>query len=439
MIVILSILSNYYEIKYVESHVDESSWMQKTYFYYLFFIQKDYLNSDWDNLISYDHPHVMDYILGLSMHLGRNKIDNSSGGIYDWLKTSYCDDLELKLIQLNQTKRNNKVEFLISYIESLKPNMKKSEIYQFSESDILFARKVIFSFAVLSMILLIFIIYFITRNFLAALITGLIYINNDIVLPAFQQVLSDSVTSFLIILNIYLMILLFHNHEKIFSKKGKMLSIFIGISLSLAIGTKFYAIFLAFFVFLIYIYKIIQSFYFKQKNTFYWIQSFIIIILTSIILFIILNPMLYFHPFENGQKLVNNRIYAMNIQNLVIDKAITSISQKISVIIKYGIFLGYDFNTIEGIFMIIIFFFLFTLGIWKLLICFLNEYSKCCVGPYTIILLWIVSTFIINSLGIHVIWIRYFIPHVICTVVLFGLGISKAIDIFSERYLKHFS
>ncbi len=429
IVFILSIINLSSKIYSPTEHLDESSWLHNAYFYKLFFLDKDTSNPNWVNFIAYDQPPVGKYILGFALH-ANNKIIDSIGGEMTWhnnvTKYIFKSGLENKI-----NKDTPDIKNLIDYSDSLLAQIKISPITNIDSNDLYTGRITIFIFGILASIVAIIIGWYISKEITVGLLAGLLLINNPVTSPGFEQVLPDSIWCFFILVSILGLILLFNelqNRNRL--RNIIFLSILIGLSISLAIGTKLIAVYIIPVIILIFIIKL------TFRNTFpqFKIQliSLLLIFSTFSIFFILLNPFLYHDQFNNLLKMANHRELIIKIQTLVQDPSINSISERFYAISKYGIFLGYDLDSwikkTVGIFYI----FIFIVGIWEIAKMSILERKNKLIGPAIIISSCFIITYIIIAPSIHMQWERYFLPLVICNIFIFSIGTKRTIQLIKD-------
>ena len=445
------ILTLYSTIDIAPKHIDENAWMHSTYFYHLFFQERDFFNEDWHNFISYEQPPVGKYILGFALHVSNHKVADTNGGLMNWYSDipkdapgfSSINEFRKRLSKLVDKYGLASDRRLLKYSYFLLEQVKNPiRATSFTHQDYKAGRMTIFIFGILATALLVVIGAYAFKYLFIGLLAGLVFLSNNVTIPTFQQVLPDSICCFFVLSSLFILFRLFRelSIRESLQKKIIGLAVLEGLFLSLALGTKFITTYMA--VAVVFVFMTSVSFEIaksrKTKNEFFprrivlRISILIIILAYAFAFFVLLNPFLYPHPIGNALKMARFRFTFMEMQSRVQGPAINSFSERIRVIYREGILLGYNFhNLLEEL----IYIFVFLVGAITLIKKSLDELSKGPLGSYAIVFLWVATTFIVNGLMIHMQWERYCIPFVMCTALILGLGVEKIINILGIHTL----
>lgn len=413
----------YSTIDIAPSFIDESFWMHGTYFYHLFFQERDFFNKDWYNFISYDQPPLGKYILGFALHVSNHKVADTGGGLMNWLRYIANNWLEKRLSYLvskyNLASDRKLLEHNHSLLEQTKNPIKAT---LFSREDYRVGRITVFIFAVIAAVLLIIIGTCVFKSLFAGMLAGVVFLSNGITIPVFQQIFVDSICCFFVLSALFILLRLFHElsiGEKL-QKKVIALSVLEGLFLSFALSTKFITMYMAAAVVLVFIMSILFG-----RRVILRVGILILILASAFAFFVLLNPFLYPNPIGNTIKMAEYRHTIMKTQSRVQWPTIGSFSERIRVIYRDGILLRYNFHKLPEK---ILYLFVFIVGAGTLAKRSLNELSAGRFGSHTILLLWIAATFIVNGLLVNMQWDRYFIPFAMCTVLILALGAERIMN-----------
>ena len=430
-----STYSLYSQINYVPNHVDEIYWMQSTYFYHLFFQKKDLSNKDWNSYISFDHPPIGKYILGFSLRAGGQNVAATNGGIKEWfryvLSNYFVAQFPEKSAKLKLPEDKKMLAYSSLLLGQVKDHVKETS---FKFEALMAGRRTMFFFGILSIILLVAVGASAYKDLFIGLLAGMIFLDNKITVPAFQQVLIDSICCFFVLSALLALFWLFRelSSMKVLTKKIVHLSVLEGVLLSLALGTKFITMYMVVAVMLVFIaYMIFVSvkarkikdrlFAGRMASLF---GSLGIIFISAFDLFVLLNPFLYRHPIGNTLIMFKHRVSFMHLQASVQSEAIHSFSDRISTIFSKGILLGYPFPNMVAQ---LLYLGSFILGGWVIIKRSVGELFRGTFGAPTIVLLWTLTTFIVNGAIVNMEWDRYYIPFAMCTALIVALGSAQAL------------
>ncbi len=421
-------------------HIDEYYWMQSTYAYYLLFIKKDVRSPDWEKIQVYDQPHIGKYILGFGMDFLGNKMITTIDGlnrIHSITTTSeYRPRLErlLKECSILKNNRDNQIPEYIKHVELFVNQSKDEDIISLGLQDLMNARKTTYFFTILSSIILIMISHRLCNDINLALISGIIFYKNDIMTPFIQLAIVESIYIFFILLSLMTAIKLFDNIKE-YQKNGKnrnqtlFYTIILGISLSMAIGVKFITIYLPIAIFLTFLLQYKYNLEQENKNlkknnknkqTIRLTFVILCLIATIVLSLIIQNPFLYENPIQNTYTMISHRLMMSKSQAASFGDPMRHIQNRIYFIIEYGLLLGIKSSLVSVLLLLVIFY-----GVYYLVKKTRLETRQ--VGAFTIILIWILSTYMILGSTIHVNWRRYFIPFALCICILIPLGLKNLI------------
>jgi hypothetical protein len=434
-----------YSTVYLETehrHPDEDCHLQNTYYYKLLFIDRDINNPEWKNFIFYDQPPVAKYIMGFALHLYNNTIVDNVGGVKNWHNIAVGDFWMPRLIAVkddgNQAiETRTEAQNLITYAHVLlKQTSPIEKINSFTDRDIIIGRLTIFLFEILATLVLILTVTFISKRLILGLIAGLLFITNPITIPTFQIAYIDSIWCFFVFMALFLLLLLLKTIRKADTKKTILYSFFIGISLALAIGTKVIASYAAVAVTIVLGLNFILNSMMdkkiklevKNKISKLNILSFLIISVSSLIIFVALNPFLYHNTIHNFFTIFEHRGLIMDIQSLTQGSAIRAFSDRVGYVVQYGIFNDYKFAGLIGLSLAWGYILVLIIGATKIIKKSLHELKNNSVGPYLVVVVFSLSSFILIGSTVHMGWERYFLPLMMSNILWFSFGIEAIFD-----------
>ncbi len=162
----------------------------------------------------------------------------------------------------------------------------------------------------------------------------------------------------------------------------------------------------------------------RGKKIFVLSILFLITALSAVILFISINPYLYSHPIGHTIEMARYRINIMAIHNQVLQNPMNSFAKRLRRIFQEGVLLGHLFVWYTAP-LIVLYLVAIVIGLYKLVRNVAQElYTHMC-GPYLIIALWGIVTFILNGIELPMDWGRYYIPFIMWTLTIFGLGVNS--------------
>ena len=422
----------YLTIDTARSHPDEEYWMQSTYFYHLFIQEKDVSNKDWDNFISYDQPPVGKYVLGFSLDTSHHQVALTNGGLKNWynfaVKNWFVPKLKYLSIKSKHSEDLRNIRYAYFLIRETKDPRRATH---FMKRDYHAGRVGMLMVGVLATGLLIVMVSFVLKNIVLGLLSGLIFLNNSMVVPTFQQILIDPICCFFILSSLLVLFWLFHElfiNERLRSKII-LLSILEGGLLAFAVGTKFITTYMIVTVGLVFItsilIEIVKSWKLMKplliRPIILRLSILILIGLSTGIFFVLLNPFLYHNTIDNAIKMAQHRFIFMEMQQNIHFASIRNFEERIATIYEWGVLLDYTFH---NIFEFILYNIIFLVGLVVLVKRSLDELVACFIGPMTIVLLWVAASFVINGSMIPIQWERYYIPFVMCTCLILSLGLA---------------
>jgi hypothetical protein len=426
-------------INSVPRFVDEESNIYSAYYYKLFFVDRNFSHVDWDNPVSYDYPPVRKYIYGFAMHLFEGKLINTCDGYKAWHLRIICDWFKPALIERSeylQGEEATRNRALIDFCDSFAAQLKAPEPIPLSEGDYLTCRYVSLVFAILAAGLLSYIILLLCNNVSASLIGGLLFLNNNVSLPGFQQALNDSLWCFFVLLSLVLLIKLAHALTSESSWLAiACLSVATGSSAALALQTKLITAYMVgtivfTFVFLIVLLFLKQTDGLRRALT-CRAGSLSVVTMSSVALFVLLNPYLYHDTIRRIATLTHHRTSIMQIQSLSQEPVISSRKDLARAVYKYGLLLNSDLQRTPALWLL--YFELFAVGLLTLISRAICSSRAGNFYEHGIVLVWIISAYLVVGPNIHMEWERYFLPFVMCTVVIVSIGVGAHIDALEAR------
>ncbi len=390
--------------------VDEMYWLQSSYYYHLYFIENDFTNKDWKDQTAIDQPPFGKYLYGFVLDLVNNKRVTNNQGLYEWFR------IDMERCKVRNPTDVKKCEYFLKEEQY----EKELSINNIDGKDVHLGRIITFTFLAGIIIALNAISLFFLKNKPIGVIASLFFINNTVTLKTIIPTTVDTFCYFISTMTIITLIILLQNMEKNNQKKIITKSIALGLLLSIALSTKLVTAYNAVTITLVYLIIIILKIY-DKKNPMKQLVSLSIVILTSITLFIALNPALHTDTFETIQKTIILRQEAIEFHANFVPNTIRNPSQRIDAIISKGILLD---TTKENIILLLFILISLLYGVRRLLKNTQEEISHRNIGPYTIILLWSISAYTVNGYFVPVAFARYFMGMVLCTSIILAIGLN---------------
>lgn len=409
IIVLIPFLSNLESQRF---HADENEWLHSTKYFKLFFIDRDFGNRQWKDWLAFDNPPVGRYILGFALLLG------GYGGRIEELANMDLWD----------------------FARDYKWNVSHGRM---PPKELLLVGR--FSMAIMGSLacLLLYCIGKVILNRRVGIMTAILLAFNPLMLLCGQRAMTDTPLIFFLTANILLITFFYNAFLKGKIRKAFFLAGLIGLNIALSTGTKLNGgiaaiVFAAFCIYLIII-KVWQ--YRSSKDVFpgtfamlkkdhqvkMILTSLLIAIFISLSVFVGLNPYLYQRPLKGQAVMLYHRMQVVKGQQKGFGSAITSISQKVQFVIQRTLIPG-NYATLSSIFKIPIDFILFLIGLFLLT----YEEGKHLLKDtrptyYSVLILWVILTFVLIVAWIPLDWGRYYLPVVPCVVMVTGYGIDRMI------------
>ena len=277
------------------------------------------------------------------------------------------------------------------------------------------------------------------KSLFAGLLAALIFLSNNITIPAFQQVLVDSMCVFFSLLTLIILAFLLdriRESDRLIgpeNKRALLLSVLLGFAMSLALGIKpvtlpVLAVFFSAFALSFVAAK-------RRADRLNLFASFTVAIISFCMVFILLFPTLWLEPLTQLGKMAQFRNNYMTIQNTVQEYPISSHQQRMDLIIGRGIFLDYELSDSTQIF----YAFALLTGLYhasKKAVGELRTRGIC--GYFFVFLSWCIFTFLINGINQNMNWTRYYIPYVACASMMLALGVSR-LSKLAHKKMKQYS
>lgn len=391
-------------------HIDEYLFVRKSYYFELFFLQQNFLDPRWTRLDEVRQPKIGPYFYGLAFTMSGIK------------------NLEQKLNEIGfytfndvyPTKSYGDGKQLFIDLHGKKPGEVASD-YTERISLILQARKVaiIFSVAGLFFLLLFLSLYF---HPITALIGTLLIGINSLITYYSVVALTDSMQYAAFMSNLFLISLLTKAQQKKPSYYLYGISLAIGIATTLAVGVKTTGIIVWIFDIFIFGVLIVRS---KSRIKKQYLISFLLSLVTFILLFTLLHPYLYQNPPLRFIEIFIDRFKAATlIQEPLFGPNIQSPLKALMLIVKRTLMPSGFINFYAGPLPVDALF--FTLGLGALIMVCLSQLKKHFLfSGEQLIILWYIVCFGSLCFYLKQDWPRYYIPVLISTTMIETYGISK--------------
>ncbi len=403
--------------------IDEANWLYSTYYYDLFFVRHDWTNRDWQRLPAFDQPPVAKYIFGAALHLFHHKLVESPAGIDYWFSSTLSAYQIQPMERLERRTQLPRPSELYRYLVSLFSASRSGEApTQLVEDDYRLGRKMVVAFSLFSTLLLVAAARAVTRNAFAALLAGVLFLNNGVTVPALRIVFCDSFCSFFSLAALLSLTALLVQLRKPGASRrpALMWSALVGASVGLGLATKFINMYAALAVAL--------AFTLTRGARAARLRSLAVVFIVGAVLFVAVNPYLWEDPAGKLASMFHHRFLTMESQARVQMPAFPStFGGKARVVFRKGVMLQHRFGWTA-------------LALW--LGCFLAGLRRMALGArdelggggaFTATLAWIGSAFLLNGWLINIDWNRYYIPFAMATSLLVAVGIDDAFNALKER------
>lgn len=396
-------------------HGDENHWLINSHKYFkLLFIYKNVSSKQWGKFSAYDQPPVGKYVMGLALFIAGDK-----------------DEIQ-ELEQMNSWDFSKDYDWNVA--NGAIPPMK-----------LLHAARL--TMAILG-IFTCLLIYYIGRSIFGlktGIIASLLLAYNPLMVSCSRRAMPDALFLFFVTANIALIMFFYRSFLKQELQKTVVFAALIGINIALASATKLNGaitgVIFVFFCILILFTKTIQ--YKSLKTTFkskllklksdkelkILTGSLLISMLVAIIVFIAVNPYLYKQTLGRTINLVEHRASMANGQQKDNpDEALTYLSEKFNSVVRRTMFPG-SYVILSSILKIPIDLALFILGLIILLYTEIKHIrNNCKPSLRSIVILWAIITFLSITVWLPLDWDRYYLPIVLCVVMISGYIIDKIIS-----------
>ncbi len=440
--------------------IDEDYWLYNTFFYYLY-SNGDVINKEWFGIQGYEQPPVGKYILGFMLEETNKKQVTNIGGLTRWYCSIYNNNFNYPLE--DRVSRGNlaKDRILLDFVDKTYncSAMTVAEPVELKQEDYIAGRTVSLLFGILAIVVLASILTIYFNDFRAGLFASVMLLMSDIIVDIFITVLVDSICLFFSLMSLAILIAIFDRLKRRMGpgngrilwpdKLTVLLGVAEGVTIALAVGTKPITAYVVFLVWGVFLAGMLSSAIhlrsdFARMKTAIASQCALLIVInmTFIISFIGVNPFLSSHPVDNTVYWLDFRKTVQEVHPAIFPGKMMSFPHKIGEIYVHGAVKASsvksqsDLSAIANILCIMI-------GMWFVLDGAIDEHRRAkFIGPYTIILLWFMSTFAVNGWGISMAdWWRYYIPFIACSAFAKGLGISRLLGVVdayaSEIASKH--
>ena len=421
----------------VRGEIDESNWMESTYFYNLFFVKHDVKNIDWLRLISFDQPPVFKYILGAAIHLTRHKVVESPAGIERWFQTTLGPIQLRPMIERWARAPSPEQEKWIRHLSDFVEPVVANAPTLFDKDDYHAGRVMVLFFGVLTAVLLAVMASAAFRNLFACVLAAAVFLGNGTVGGSIKMIYCDSVCALFSVTTVLALIAALNALRRTEAPPLRALawSLGAGVSLGLALGTKFIDMYVAAAMALAYGASLASvGWRWREKSSrrrvMATLRSGAVALIGAVVAFVGLNPFLYADPVDGTLWMLRHRLITMAAQAAVQSPAFPSgARQRAWLVIRHGILFQPDAGPalqvlVAGLFLAG--FFALARDAWR-------ELARGAgAGPSTVMLCWAGAAFLLNGGLINMDWGRYYMPFILATALLVARGVD---DLVSRFYL----
>ena len=371
-------------------HIDEYSFLRKSYFFDKFFIKKDLDDKSWQK-DDFNQPKLGLYIYGLALHLrGIKNIESFQ-----------------KEIKFNEIKINDKswwYEFSFKKFENIPESLNPARelIYKGRKTS------VVFSFGVF---LLAFVFTKLFKKPFFSFITVVLLANNNLMWYYGRMAMTDSFQLFFFFINLISVYFYLQSFWRKQNRRFIFLSFIIGINSALASGVKVIGILaLCFFIgtFAFIFFHNFKTRLFDKTTLF---ASFLIVVSVFFFLFVFLNPQIYNQPFKGFYKMFTSRWQGAENYRLIEGRPVFSQKEALILVfkrlLKPGNF-GGNFGSVSVIPLDLIFLFS---GLCLLFNRIRLGHKKAKdISLEFLLLFWFMVVFISLVFYLKNDWLRYYLP-----------------------------
>lgn len=406
---------------------DESSWINYSRYFKLFFLDKDFHSKKWFNLEAHDHLPVAKYIMGFALFITGNDLD-----------------------KVNPTYWHDDKDFQWNVSNGAMP-----------PAGILYIVRITMALFGIAGCLLMYFLGKILSGIKTGIIACLLLAYNPLMLRWCQKAVAESLLLFFSILNILLIVLflriLFKNNKSLFLP---LITAAIGINLALCVGTKLSGVtaWLVFLIVCLLLLVLRRSF---DKTAGLVIFSFLAATFIAVIVLVAINPAFYEHPIAEGvrtaeytnlylqerlsagQAVFRDHFFGLQgektaavFKRVLLPLPTVYASGNISKIydqllpygfVSLGAFLKLSKFPVDLIFFLLGLFLIFYREAVSIL-------SLRRISAAAIIIIWVGTVYAAMAIMIPLDWERYYLPLIPCTVMIIAFGLTGSLDVCREKF-----
>ncbi|MBU0763154.1 MAG: hypothetical protein KKD39_09030 [Candidatus Altiarchaeota archaeon] len=405
------------------THIDVSYWYGSTYFYNLFFNQRDYSFVSWDYIPFYQHPPVVGYVYGFANGLSGGQ---QSSSIYPlacwWSKHKSFEAAYKNSLFFNFDK-------IASAGDGTTKNICKDYYIHLRNSRQITYVPVVFS--ITALLLMLFVFHRYLKNIDAGIIACLLFFYRAEPIYLYF-LLSEPVCLFFLALVMLIQIsdLKSLNSDENFRWLQYFLS---GIILSLTIGLKLSTWFVLPSIICLHMFDLAVKIVHNKNPKMMFphilarMKYILFIFFVAGFFFILLNPMLWPNPIGNMVLLIQANKEIMELQSTYLGDKISDFGHKIELILDKGI-IRREEVTLNGLvftFDRLDFLMVLLAGIINLLHQTRKDIlGNRSIGAYGAFLFFIFSFFLLTGYFMHKNWNRYFIYFQFYSSFILSLGVT---------------
>jgi|GEM_PF-4370669 len=369
-------------------HTDERNWLAVTYFYHLLFVEGDISNEHWDTFASYEQPNAGKYLLG-------HALESSGAGAMDqgyWIGTDWINRVKDGL----------------------------------DNSHFMVGRKTMSFYSLMAVCMLLIVFTRYLDDPLAGAVAAYMLLANDIADLVFDSSIMDAICTFTAYLSLVALLWTLSILSK--GPKGPHViaaSAASGAAVAIATSSKLLNVYAGAAV--LAAYSLLWAIKEKQgdkRGARMAALAVTVLLLSSYACLVLLNPFTQYDIIGNTYVLFKSRYDTMGVYSLQYKDALyQNPVEKAMHIYRNGVLAGQPMSAFTQL----VYMSFYIGGLFIMVKNARKEMTAGHVGPYSAILVWVIVTFGVNGWGINLNWPRYYIPFMMSSVMVFGIGFSKAL------------
>jgi hypothetical protein len=414
------------------SDFDTDYWIGGTYFYHLYFHDRDWTNPHWSTLPSYEYPPIGRYVLGLGFELQGMEVPDSIGGLCHFIREAAAA-LRTRLHEVMKDRppaEMDRFRRLEGRLDDWERDIPPVPGVPFAQDYRMPAARTVFSFSLLATLVLILAAWRLSGSLLAAAIGGWLVLDNPNTIPAFQSILVDSIAAFFALAALVSSLML-QKELAGPARRGATLAkaAALGLLVGLAVGTKLIDAYVPLAVTSCAVLSLVVATRRGIATTPIRapLAGLATVIVCAVGIFVLSNPLLHRDPLGGIETLVRYRLDMTDLLGtLRLDGVpVTGLANRLRVLLENGVLLGYPAlgpgHRVAAVALSLG----VALGVVVLIRGIVRELRDGLVGPQTTLGVWVLAVFGLNGSLLTVNWDRYLIPFSLFSILVSCVGLGS--------------